>query len=196
MFQSRFGNRRIWMVGFRKNFSRCRKAIYFNGVQRRIPNSHISFDVSGTRTSRNERTGWSDTENVAYNCTLSYGTCESFGSVYSFHINVYGRSYFSSTTNQIYENKRQQSYHIIQTYNRYETFSITFTHLIWTYVVQKATVHVSTKVINMRHQEQNGFLRYLRWNSTASKRIYFVRTEYKEYNIFIWCYFDEKKIVR
>ena len=47
-----------------------------------------SFDVSGSVTSRNERTGQSDMENVAYNFTLSYGTCESFRSVYSFSINV------------------------------------------------------------------------------------------------------------
>ena len=33
-------------------------------------------------------------ENVAYNCTLSYGTCYSFISVYSFCINVYERLYF------------------------------------------------------------------------------------------------------
>ena len=33
-------------------------------------------------------------ENVAYNFTLTYGTCESFGSVYSICINVYDRSYF------------------------------------------------------------------------------------------------------
>ena len=39
-------------------------------------------------------------ENVAYNYTLNYGTCESFGSVYSFYINVYHRLYFSSTTNK------------------------------------------------------------------------------------------------
>ena len=29
-----------------------------------------------------------------YNCTVTYGTCESFGSVYSFCINVYDVSYF------------------------------------------------------------------------------------------------------
>ena len=33
-------------------------------------------------------------ENVAYNFTLTYGTCDSFGSVYSFFINIYERSYF------------------------------------------------------------------------------------------------------
>ena len=38
MFQSRScKNRRIWMVGFRKNISRCREAVYLDGVKRRIP---------------------------------------------------------------------------------------------------------------------------------------------------------------
>ena len=32
-------------------------------------------------------------ENVAYNYTLAFGTCKSFGSVYSFCISVYNRSY-------------------------------------------------------------------------------------------------------
>ena len=33
-------------------------------------------------------------ENVMYNCTLTYGICESFGSLYSFQMNLYIRSYF------------------------------------------------------------------------------------------------------
>ena len=51
-------------------------------------------------------------------------------------------------------------------------------------VVQKATTHVGTKALNMHHQEKR-LLWYLRWNSTASKRISCVRTQYKEDNIFI-----------
>ena len=90
------------MVGLRNNFSRFRIAIYLNGVQRIMPNSQSSLDVSSSGTSTNERTGRSNMENVAYNCTLSYGTCESFKSVYSFYINVYNISYFSGSTNQRY----------------------------------------------------------------------------------------------
>ena len=40
----------------------------------RIPNLWISFGVSITGTSGNEQTSRSDTENVEYNCTFSYGT--------------------------------------------------------------------------------------------------------------------------
>ena len=40
MFQSIFGkNRQIWMVGFRKNFGRCKYAIYLDVVQGRMSNS-------------------------------------------------------------------------------------------------------------------------------------------------------------
>ena len=57
-----------------------------------MPNSRSSLDVRISGTSVNELTGQSYIENVAYNFTLIYGTCESFGSVYAFYINVYNRS--------------------------------------------------------------------------------------------------------
>ena len=101
------------MVGLRKNFSRCRDAIYLGGVQRIIPNSRGSLEVSISGTSVNERTGQSDMENVAYNCTLTYGTCEVLGSVYSFFINVYDRSYLSGSTNQISNKQRRRADHAI-----------------------------------------------------------------------------------
>ena len=48
---------------------------------------------------------------------------------------------------------------------------------------QKGVKYVSLSV--------KGFLRYLRWNYTASKRVSCVRTTHKEDNIFTWCCFDE-----
>ena len=36
-------------------------------------------------------------------------------------------------------------------------------------VLRKATAHVDKKALNMRHQAQTGFLRYLCWNPTALK---------------------------
>ena len=85
-------NRKIWMVGFRKNFSRCRYKMYLHGVQKRMPIPRSSLDVSSSGKSGNKDTGWSDRYNVAYDCTLTYGTCVSLGSVYSFCINLYDRS--------------------------------------------------------------------------------------------------------
>ena len=45
-------------------------------------------------------------------------------------------------------------------------------------VVIKATAHVETKMLNMRHQAQKGF---------RQKSISYVRTQYKKDNIFIRC---------
>ena len=47
------------------------------------------------------------TENIEYDCKLTYGTCASFGSLYSFCVNVYGRSYFTGTNNQIIDERRR-----------------------------------------------------------------------------------------
>ena len=65
----------IWIVAFRNHFSRCREAIYLDGVQSRMPNLRSSFEVVGSRIPANEQTSRSYMDNVAYNCTLSYGTC-------------------------------------------------------------------------------------------------------------------------
>ena len=59
--------RRILMVGFRKNFSRCRYTIYLKRVQGRIPNLRSSFGVCGTVISGNERTSLSARVLEAYN---------------------------------------------------------------------------------------------------------------------------------
>ena len=81
-------------MGLKNNFSRCRIAIYLDRFQRIMPNLQSLFDVSSSVRSGNERKGRSYMDKVAYNCTLSYGTCESFGSIYPFCINVYDISYF------------------------------------------------------------------------------------------------------
>ena len=57
------------------------------------------------------------------------------------------------------------------------------------WVVWKSTAHVNKKALNMRHQAQILVSWYLCWNSTASKRVSCLRTEYKEDNIIILCYF-------
>ena len=44
------------------------------------------------------------------------------------------------------------------------------------FVVRKDTAHVGTKTLNMRHQAQKGFSRYLCWDSTTSKSISCVHT--------------------
>ena len=79
MFQYKFWKKiQIWLVGFRRNFSRYRYAIYLHRVQVIMPNLQCLFDSSGSGTSGNERTGRSDMENVTYNFILTYGTCDNF----------------------------------------------------------------------------------------------------------------------
>ena len=55
----------------------------------------ISYGASG-----NKLTSQSDIDNVAYNCTLTYGTCTIFGRLYSLSVDVYIRSYVTGTTNK------------------------------------------------------------------------------------------------
>ena len=54
-------------------------------------------------------------------------------------------------------------------------------------VVRKATAHIETKTLNMRHKAQKKVLQYLCCYSRASKRISCVRTQYNKGNIFIRC---------
>ena len=62
MFQSIFGkNRRILVVGYRNNFSRCRYTIYLHEVQGGTPNMWCSFEFISSGSSGNERTGQRDT---------------------------------------------------------------------------------------------------------------------------------------
>ena len=76
---------------FGKNFNRLRYETYLYGVSGQMSNSRSSFDNRSSRASGNELTSQSETEKLNYNCTLTYGTCESFGSFYSFLINVHVR---------------------------------------------------------------------------------------------------------
>ena len=57
--------------------------------------------------------------------------------------------------------------------------------LLFPCVVWKATPHVGTKALNMRHQEQKGFRGIFVGITQHQKRISGVRTKYKEDNIFI-----------
>ena len=112
-----------------------------------------------------------------------------FRSVYSFCINVYNRWYISSSTNQIYDDRKQPNNHAIHSYDKYKTCRIIFMcnilsmHWIESYCIhwQKGDKYVSPSAKWISH--------YLRWNSTTSKRVSCVCTKYNEYYIFIWCCF-------
>ena len=88
------------MVIFGKNFSRCRYAVYLHGVPGQMVDPLCLAYVISSVVSVNEQKSQSDLENIVYDCTLTYGTCTSFGISYSFRIKIYGISYIPGTTNQ------------------------------------------------------------------------------------------------
>ena len=112
-----------------------------------------------------------------------------FRRVYSFCINVYNRSYISSSTNQIYDNQRQPNNHAIHSCDKYKTFSITFMcytmamHWIESYCI------IWQNSVKYASPSAKWISRYLRWNSITSKRVSCVRTKYNKDYIFIWCCF-------
>ena len=96
-------------------------------------------------------------ENVAYNCTLSYGTCYIFGSVYSFCINLYDRSYLYGSTLQISDKKDGDPTTLFKLATGTKPSVSHLRVLFIPCVVRKATTHVDKKALNMRHQAQKGF---------------------------------------
>ena len=96
-------------------------------------------------------------ENVAYNCARSYGTCKSSRNICSFRINIYDRSYFSGRTNKDLINEDADP---TKPYKMATDKKPSVPHLRVLFcpcVVRKATAHVETKTLNMRHQAQKGF---------------------------------------
>ena len=152
--------------------------------------SNVTYDTTGlSGTSVNERTGQSDMKNVVYNWTLTYGTCKIYRIVYSFCINLYGRKYISGTTNQRSDKKDNNLTTPIKLGAGTKTFSIIFTHVILSMCYTESYCTRWQKGIKYAPPSAIVFPWYIRCNSRASKRVYFVRTRYKEYNIFIWCCF-------
>ena len=96
-------------------------------------------------------------DNVAYNCTLSYGTCEIFGSVYSFCINVYDRSYFLVLPIKDLMHEDGKPTILFKLATGTEPSVSHLCVLFCPCIVQKYTAHVDKKTLNMRHQEQKGF---------------------------------------
>ena len=116
-----------------------------------MPNSRSIFDVSGSVTSGNEHTSRSNTENVAHNCALSYGTCNSFIIVYSFFINVYDRSYFPVLPIKYLINKDAD---LTMPFKLATGTKPSVSHLrvlFFSCVVWKSTSHVDKMALNVRH---------------------------------------------
>ena len=80
---------------------------------------------------------------------------------------------FPGTTNQRPSKQRRKSNHSIQTCDRYETFIITLTCFILSIFCMKRYCTYGYKGVKNVSPGAKGFLWYLCWNSTASKRVYF-----------------------
>ena len=92
-----------------------------------------------------------------YDCTITYGTCESFGSLYSFQVNVYRISYLPVLLIKVLINKDGDP---TTPFKLATGTKSSVSHLCVIFclcVVRKATAHVGKKALNMRHQAQKGF---------------------------------------
>ena len=143
------------MLGFRKNFSRQSHTIYLHKYQIIMPITRCSFDVSNYGTSGNEQTGKSDMENIANICILTYGTCKILGSVYSFCVNLYDKSYFPVLPIQDVINKDSGPTIRFKLATGTKHSISYLLVLFFQCVVRKATAQVGKKELNMIHQEQN-----------------------------------------
>ena len=89
--------------------------------------------------------------------TFKYGACTVFWRIYKFCINVNNWSYIYCFDNKTLGKSGWWINYVTQTGNWYKTFSIKPTCFLFPFVVRKATVHVDTKALNIRHQSQKGF---------------------------------------
>ena len=112
---------------------------------------------SSSGVSVDNQTIWSDTENIAYDFILTYGTHKIFGSSYSFHINVHGIRYFPELPIKDLINKDNKP----TTPNELTTgIKHSISHLCVLFspcVVREDSSYVGTNEINMCHQAQKDF---------------------------------------
>ena len=99
-------------------------------------------------------------DNVAYNCILTYGTCEIFGSVYSFWSNLYVRSNFQTfkvlpIKDMINKYGEPTTPFKLSTGTKPSVSQLRV--LFFPCVVRKAIEHIDIKALNTFHQAQKGF---------------------------------------
>ena len=122
-----------------------------------MSNLRSSFNVSGNRTSRDERTSWSYMENIAYNCTPLM--------VHARAQEIYVRFTLMYTTDNIFpvvpiKDLINEDGYPTTPYKLATGTKPSVSHvrvLLCPCVVRKATAHVETKTLNMRHKAQKGF---------------------------------------
>ena len=134
--------------------------------------------IKWSGASENKQTGQSDTDNVPYNCTLTYGTCASLGILYSFFVNLYNRSYFLVIQIKYLRNKDGEPMTPFKLATSTKTSILHLCILFFPYVVQRYNSHIGKKAFSMCHQAKKGF-----WGILAgipqNQKEYYVYVPYK-----------------
>ena len=125
-------------------------------------------------------------ENISCDGTPTDGTCALFGSLYSFHVNVYTRSYLPVLpVNDLINKDGSRPRHL--NFNRYETFNITFKCFILSMCCTKSYCTCWDKGVKHTSPSVKGFSQYFSCNSTATKRLSCLCTTQTQYCIFVQC---------
>ena len=113
--------------------------------------------ISETTPPGNKCPGLIDMARIANYRSFNYGACTGFWKIYIFCINVNNWSYISCSTNQTLGKSRwwTTTPHKMATGTKTSVSNINV--LFFPCVFSKATAHVDTKALNMRHQLQNDF---------------------------------------
>ena len=128
-------------------------------------------------------------DNVAYDCTLTYGICTGFGILYSFHVDVYGRSYFPvlPLKNLINEDDEPIMPFKLETGTKPSILHLTL--LFCPCVVKESTANVGTKMLNMCHRAQKGICGIFVGIPQHQKRVSCLHTTHTEDHLFVRCNF-------
>ena len=120
-------------------------------------NPQCSFDVSSSRESGNEQISQIDTENVTYNFTLTYGTCESLEAYINFVLMYTTDHIFLVLQIKYLINKCSEPATPFKLATGKKPSVSYLRVLFFPRVVQKSTARIGKKALNMRHQAQKGF---------------------------------------
>ena len=127
-------------------------------------------------------------ENVAYDHTLTFGTCARFGSLYNFGVNVYTRLSFLVLPIKFLINEDGDPTTEFKLAIGKKP-SMPYLRVLFSVGCTKIYCTCWDKGIKHSPETVKGFSRYLRFYSTASKRVYFLCSTRKEDYIFVRCCF-------
>ena len=145
------------MVGYGDNLNWCWHAVYLQWFSGRSLCTWSATYISGTRPSVNECPSWSDMENISHYCIFNYGARTGFQRIYVFSL-IYTTDHIFPVlpiTQLVNHNGEPTMPHKLATSTKPSLSNLHI--LFFSCVLQKATAHVDTKALKMRHQSQNIF---------------------------------------